>query len=100
VSVVIFMLERNTQTMHAQLSQFANPLNGALHGPVVGHIWNLSSLAGRAALNGEITRQAAIVAYMDDYRLMAWLRSRPRRCAVAAKARARKRDDEPIMAME
>ena len=71
VSVVIFMLERNTQAMHAQLAQFATPQNPALHMPGVSQIWNLATLAGRAALDMEINRQAAIVAYVDDYRLMA-----------------------------
>lgn len=73
VSVVMFMLERNSQTMHAQLTQFANPLNHALHAPGVSRIWNLGTLAGRAALDGEIRRQAAIVAYMDNYHLMTFL---------------------------
>jgi DHA2 family multidrug resistance protein len=70
---MMFMLERNSQTMHAHLTQFANPLNHALHGPGVSKIWNLGTLAGRAALDVEIRRQAAIVAYMDNYRLMAFL---------------------------
>ena len=73
VSVVMFMLERNTQTMHANLSQYANALNPALHTPAAQLWWNLNTLAGRAALDAEITRQAAIIAYIDDYRLMAIL---------------------------
>ncbi len=73
VSVVMFMLERNTQAMHSQLAQYATPLNPALHAPFVSQIWNLKTLAGRTALNMEITRQAEIIAYMNDYKLMAIL---------------------------
>ncbi|MEI2733550.1 MAG: DHA2 family efflux MFS transporter permease subunit [Rhodoblastus sp.] len=73
VSVVMFMLARNTQALHAQLAQFANPLNSALQAPGVAHIWSLKTLAGRAALNMEITRQAEIIAYMNDYKMLAIL---------------------------
>jgi MFS transporter, DHA2 family, multidrug resistance protein len=38
--------------------------------PGVSQIWNLGTLVGRAALNAEITRQALIIAYADDFRLM------------------------------
>jgi len=73
VSVVMFMLARNTQALHAQLAQFANPLNPALQAPGVAHVWNLKTLVGRAALNMEINRQAEIIAYMNDYKLLAIL---------------------------
>ncbi len=72
VSVVIFMLGHNTQVVHSQLAEYANPLNPALQG-AAGAIWNLSTLAGRAALDLEINRQAVIIAYMNDYKLLALL---------------------------
>ena len=101
VSVVMFMLERNTQEMHAQLAQFANPLNRQLHGPVVSHLWSLGSLAGRAALNAEITRQAAIVAYIDDYRLMAILALAATPLVLLLRPAKHKAGDEELaMAME
>ncbi len=73
VSVVMLMLERNSQIMHAQLSQFASPLNPALHAPFIAQIWNLKTLAGRAALNAEIGKQAEIIAYINDYKMLAIL---------------------------
>ncbi|MDE2363592.1 MAG: DHA2 family efflux MFS transporter permease subunit [Hyphomicrobiales bacterium] len=73
VSVVMFMLERNIQVMHANLAPYANALNHGLHTPAARIYWNLGTLSGRAMLNAEITRQATIVAYIDDYRLMAIL---------------------------
>ena len=73
VSVVMFMLARNMQIMHAELVHNASPLNPALHAFPASQIWNLKTLAGRAALNMEITRQAEIIAYMNDYKLLAIL---------------------------
>lgn len=73
VSVVIFMLARNTQVVHAELARHANPLNAALQAPAIQQFWNLKTMAGRAALNMEITRQAEIIAYMNDYKLLALL---------------------------
>ena len=32
--------------------------------------WNSATQAGLSALNDEITRQASIIAYMDDFKLM------------------------------
>lgn len=71
ISIVIFLLERGMQTAHAGLAQNASPLNRGLDGPLVSRFWDLSTMAGRAALNAEMTRQSAIISYMNDYRLMA-----------------------------
>jgi DHA2 family multidrug resistance protein len=70
ISLVIFLLGRNTQIMHAELSAHVTPFNDALQLESVARIWNLASVAGRAALNGEITRQATIIAFNDDFKLM------------------------------
>ena len=70
ISILSFLLERNTQTMHANLAERITPFNDALrHGGAL-HYWNVATLAGRTALNAEITRQATVVAYNDDFRLM------------------------------
>ncbi|HMN71461.1 MAG TPA: DHA2 family efflux MFS transporter permease subunit [Rhodoblastus sp.] len=73
VSVVMFMLARNMQIMHAELVHNASPLNPALRVFPADQIWNLKTLAGRAALNMEISKQAEIIAYMNDYKLLAIL---------------------------
>jgi DHA2 family multidrug resistance protein len=41
-----------------------------LETPAVSQVWNPMSLAGRAALDAMITRQAQIIAYIDDYKLL------------------------------
>ena len=66
IALVQTLLVRNTQTMHAELTEkitIANPEA-------------LSSLAtpqGAALLNNEITRQASMIAYVDDFWLMLML---------------------------
>jgi DHA2 family multidrug resistance protein len=70
ISVVIFLLTRNTQIMHSQLVEHVTPFNEALRTGAVHRIWNMTTALGRAALDAEITRQAAIIAYIDDYKFM------------------------------
>lgn len=70
ISLVIFLLGRNTQIMHAQLVEHVTPFNGALREPGVSTLWSLGSEAGRLALNTEITRQANSIAYGNDFKLM------------------------------
>ncbi len=70
ISLVIFMLGRNTQVAHADLAALVTPFNAALADPAVQHGWNLATQAGRLALNAEVTRQATIIAYANDFRLM------------------------------
>jgi DHA2 family multidrug resistance protein len=70
VSVVIFLLAQHTQTVHAELVEQITPFRVSLLPPLLHGPWNLNTLAGRAALNQEITRQATIVAYVDDFKLM------------------------------
>jgi DHA2 family multidrug resistance protein len=70
ISMVVFLLSRNTQIMHSELVQHITPYNEALQQPGVSQIWNLATAAGRLALNAEITRQALIIAYADDFKLM------------------------------
>ena len=70
ISVVIFLLTRNTQAVHSQIVEHMTPFNEALRNGMVHRIWNMTTALGRAALDAEITRQAAIIAYVDDYKFM------------------------------
>ena len=67
VSVTMAVFARNMQVAHAAIAQHVTPF---LHTPALPHLWNLRSTAGLAALNAEVTRQAAMVAYVDDFILM------------------------------
>jgi DHA2 family multidrug resistance protein len=46
------------------------PFNRALQTGAASRFWNPESIHGAAALNEEITRQANIIGYVDDFKLM------------------------------
>src|SRR5262245_36779030 len=70
ISLVIFLLTRNTQIVHAELAGHVTPFNDALHQTATSHFWNMATVLGRAALNAEVTKQASVVAYANDFKLM------------------------------
>jgi MFS transporter, DHA2 family, multidrug resistance protein len=70
VSVATFLLEQNTQIEHAALAGQVTPFNRMLQSAGAYLYWNSATQAGLSALNDEITRQASIIAYMDDFKLM------------------------------
>ncbi len=95
VSVVITMLARWTQSGHAALAQYINPFSLPLRAAVDAGALDLRSLQGLAMIDDEVTRQAATLAYLDDFRLMMWVTLaatplivllRPRKAAGAASA--------------
>jgi DHA2 family multidrug resistance protein len=67
ISVTGALLVTNTQVNHAIIAAAVTPFNHALG--AVG-LWDPRAAAGASALNAEVTRQANIIAYMDDFRLM------------------------------
>jgi DHA2 family multidrug resistance protein len=72
ISVVFFLLVRNTQTVHASLAGLLRtPRGGAVSAAIAG----ADPFAGQSlpALNDAITQQSAFIAYIDDFRLMAVL---------------------------
>ncbi|WP_229414560.1 DHA2 family efflux MFS transporter permease subunit [Zemynaea arenosa] len=70
IALVQTLLVRNTQIAHSSLVAHINPANPALQNPQTSQLLNLNVPEGWAALNGEITRQAAMIAYVDDFYLM------------------------------
>jgi DHA2 family multidrug resistance protein len=67
ISIMNALVVQNTQTMHASLAAKVDPSNPVVRADLAGM---LSSIPGLEALNGELTRQATMVAYVDDFRLM------------------------------
>jgi DHA2 family multidrug resistance protein len=70
ISVTGALLQSNTQINHALVAGEVNPFNHALQTGAVARFWNPWSVHGAAMLNEEITRQAQIIAYIDDFKLM------------------------------
>ncbi len=68
VAIFVFMVFRNTTINRSELIQLITPFNQQLTGS--GARWNIDSLAGLLALDQEITRQAAMIAYNNDYLIL------------------------------
>ena len=63
-------METNTQVNHAIMAGDVNPFNRALQTGMAARFWNPDSVHGLVMLNDVVTRQAKIIAYMDDFKLM------------------------------
>ena len=70
ISIVVALLAENTQTVHSRLIENLRPDNPLAHAPFLAAPYSLGTHSGIAALNAEATRQAAMVAYLDDFKLM------------------------------
>jgi DHA2 family multidrug resistance protein len=65
ISMVQALFVRNTQVAHLALASHLTPFEVLHH-----HSVGMSGHSAVAALNGEVTRQAAMIAYLDDFHLM------------------------------
>ncbi|CAN5122028.1 DHA2 family efflux MFS transporter permease subunit [soil metagenome] len=75
VSIMATMLTRNIATSHASLSTHITPFNDTLITAGINPN-TFGSDAGQqtaAMVDGMITSQAAMIAYLDDFRLMFWI---------------------------
>ena len=70
ISITSFLLAQNTQIVHAQLAEHLTQFNRMLQTGGAYLLWNTATPPGLSALNVEVTRQASIIAYMDDFKLM------------------------------
>ena len=70
ISIVVALLAENTQTVHSRLVEGLRPDNPLAHAPFLALPYSLSTTSGIAALNAEVTRQAQMVAYIDDFKMM------------------------------
>lgn len=70
ISFVQTELTRNTQIAHSSLIEHINAYNPLAQANVLPWVWNLDTPSGLAALNAEVTRQASMIAYVDDFWLL------------------------------
>ncbi|MBO0736526.1 MAG: DHA2 family efflux MFS transporter permease subunit [Alphaproteobacteria bacterium] len=70
ISILEALLIQNTQIVHSRLVEGLRPDNPVAHAPLSAIPFSLTNPSGIAALNAEVTRQAAMVAYINDYALM------------------------------
>jgi DHA2 family multidrug resistance protein len=70
ISITGALLQINTQVNHATIASEVTPFNRALQTGAASRFWDPWSLHGAAMLDQQITRQAQIIAYVDDFKLM------------------------------
>ena len=61
-----------TQYNHAELAAHVSPLTPAIR-DTSNPLWSLSTPESLAMVNAEVTRQAATIAYLNDFRLMMYM---------------------------
>lgn len=70
ISFVQTELTRNIQIAHSSLVEYINRFNPFAQPDVLPPVWDMNTAPGLAALNTEVTRQASMIAYVDDFRLL------------------------------
>jgi DHA2 family multidrug resistance protein len=70
ISVVMFLLTQNTQRVHAALAANVTPYNVTANPALLAAHADVTTTKGVAALNAMITNQSAMIAYIDDFKLM------------------------------
>jgi MFS transporter, DHA2 family, multidrug resistance protein len=70
IAILETELSQNTQIVHSQLIEHLRPDNPMAQAPSFAAPYSLTDPTGIAALNQEVTRQAAMIAYNDDFALM------------------------------
>ena len=70
ISVLVAALAENTQIVHSRLVEGLRPDNPLAQAPYLAPQFSLTIPGGVAALNAEVTRQAAMVAYINDFKML------------------------------
>ncbi|MGA8759184.1 MAG: DHA2 family efflux MFS transporter permease subunit [Stellaceae bacterium] len=70
IAILEAELTQNTQIVHSRLMEHLRPDNPLAQAPLLPAPFSLTNPAGIAALNQEVTRQAAMISYLDDFMLM------------------------------
>ncbi|MEN3929708.1 DHA2 family efflux MFS transporter permease subunit [Microvirga sp. W0021] len=73
ISIMQFLLARNVQIMHSTISEHVTPFNRALQTGAPAAYWGIDTAYGPQLLNNIINRQASIIAYANDFRLMMFI---------------------------
>ena len=73
IGVLVGQLTQNTQIVHSRLVEHLRPDNPLAQAPLLPPPFSLTNPSGIAALNAEVTRQAEMVAYINDFAMMMML---------------------------
>jgi DHA2 family multidrug resistance protein len=96
ISAVMTYLAQRTQANHAAFADYITPFRLSVDAGAASYHLGVSQ--GLAAINAEVTRQAATLAYLQDFRLMMFLTMAaiPMVFLLRAPAKTRSDNDEPI----
>jgi MFS transporter, DHA2 family, multidrug resistance protein len=98
ISVTGALLQTNTQINHAFIAGVVTPFNRSLQTGAASRFWNPDLTHGAATLNEEITRQANIIGYVDDFKLMLILSIMALPLVLLIRPSARTQSDDAIAA--
>ncbi|HET7649622.1 MAG TPA: DHA2 family efflux MFS transporter permease subunit [Gammaproteobacteria bacterium] len=70
ISIVFTLLSRSTQINHQTLGAHVNPYNQAMQLSSIGNSMNLANRHDLTVINGLVTRQAAMIGFNNDFKLM------------------------------
>jgi DHA2 family multidrug resistance protein len=70
ISITGALLQANTQVNHALIAEGITPFNRMLQDGAAARIWDTGSVQGMSLLNEQVTQQARVIAYIDDFKLM------------------------------
>ena len=70
IAILETQLTQNTQIVHSRLVEALRPDNPLAQGHFLAPQFSLTTPSGIAALNAEVTRQAAMIGYIDNFMLM------------------------------
>jgi DHA2 family multidrug resistance protein len=73
ISLVQTLLIRNTVIAHSSLAERVTAGSSAWHNPAVSAVFGTHAPAGSALLEGALSQQAAMIAYIDDFWFMLFL---------------------------
>jgi len=73
ISIVNWLLARNTQINHAELSQHITVFNPLLKAPYAPDMWAPTERSGLIALDQMVNAQASMISYLNDFLFMMWI---------------------------
>jgi DHA2 family multidrug resistance protein len=72
ISLSVALVIRSAKINYADMTTYINPYNEAFAMEGVSGAWTIDNTAGLAALSGEISRQAAMIGYVNSFYLFTW----------------------------
>jgi DHA2 family multidrug resistance protein len=73
ISLVVWALSRNLRVNHAALAERLDASGLPLRLAVESGAWRIDTAEGLAAIDAELARQATMIAFLQDFRLMTWV---------------------------